>query len=135
MESSREWAYQKFSDYYKDPRTEIPAPLKLEQRECGYLLFKERFMVRHRRFSTIDSFRKVLAEIVPSDVYHSCAYYENPDYDMDKKGWIGADLVFDLVVVESHLKLVHAANQLNLTTKSGHVTFASNPQEKKQPSF
>jgi DNA primase small subunit len=96
MESSREWAYQKFSDYYKDPHTEIPAPLKLEQREFGYLLFKERFMVRHRRFSTIASFRGVLAEIVPSDVYHSCAYYENPDYDMEKKGWIGADLVFDI---------------------------------------
>ena len=25
-----------------------------------------------------------------------CAYYENPDFDMDKKGWIGADLVFDI---------------------------------------
>ncbi len=38
----------------------------------------------------------MLAETVPSDVYHSCAYYENPDFDMDKKGWIGADLVFDI---------------------------------------
>jgi DNA primase small subunit len=38
----------------------------------------------------------MLANTVPSDVYHSCAYYENPDYDMDKKGWIGSDLVFDI---------------------------------------
>jgi DNA primase small subunit len=38
----------------------------------------------------------MLAETVPSDVYHSCAYYENPDYEMDKKGWIGSDLVFDI---------------------------------------
>jgi DNA primase small subunit len=32
----------------------------------------------------------------PSDVYYSCAYYENPEADMDKKGWQGADLVFDI---------------------------------------
>ena len=38
----------------------------------------------------------MLSQTVPSDVYHSCAYYENPDFDMDKKGWLGADLVFDI---------------------------------------
>jgi DNA primase small subunit len=53
-------------------------------------------MIRHKRFSGIDNLRSVLAEVVPSDVYHSCAYYENPDFDMDKKGWLGADLVFDI---------------------------------------
>jgi DNA primase small subunit len=26
----------------------------------------------------------------------ACAYYENPDFDMDKKSWIGSDLVFDI---------------------------------------
>ena len=40
--------------------------------------------------------RLALSETIPSDVYHSCAYYENPDFDMDKKGWLGADLVFDI---------------------------------------
>ena len=59
-------------------------------------MFKERFMVRHRRFASIKNLRAVLAETIPSDVYHSCAYYENPDFDMDKKGWIGSDLVFDI---------------------------------------
>jgi len=88
--------YQKFREYYKDPSTQIPAPPSIEQREFGYLMFKERFMVRHRRFSGINQLRSLLAEAVPSDVYHSCAYYENPDFDMDKKGWLGADLVFDI---------------------------------------
>ena len=96
MEASREFVYQKFSEYYKDPANAVPSPLLPERREFGYLMFKERFMVRHRRFNTIDNLRAVLAETVPSDVYHSCAYYENPDYDMDKKGWIGSDLVFDI---------------------------------------
>jgi DNA primase catalytic subunit len=86
MEASKEFVYQKFADYYKDPSTAIPAPIHPEQREFGYLMFKERFMVRHRRFNNIENFRALLAETTPSDVYHSCAYYENPDYDMDKKG-------------------------------------------------
>jgi DNA primase small subunit len=96
MEASREFVYQKFTEYYQDPSTVIPAVSIPEQREFGYLMFKERFMVRHRRFAEFKNFRAMLAEIVPSDVYHSCAYYENPDFDMDKKGWLGADLVFDI---------------------------------------
>jgi DNA primase small subunit len=94
--SSRDFVYSKFCEYYKDPSLNIPAPLSVEQREFAYLLFKERFMVRHQRFETIEDFRAVLSKTVPSDVYHSCAYYENPDFDMDKKGWLGADLVFDI---------------------------------------
>jgi len=96
MEASKEFVFRKFSEYYKDPSTAVPAPPVPEQREFGYFMFKERFMVRHRRFNAIGTLRAVLADTVPSDVYHSCAYYENPDFDMDKKGWIGSDLVFDI---------------------------------------
>jgi len=93
---SREFVYQKFSEFYKDPVNAVPSPPLPQQREFGYLTFKEKFMVRHRRCNTIESFRAILSKTSPSDVYHSCAYYENPDYDMDKKGWIGSDLVFDI---------------------------------------
>ncbi len=53
-------------------------------------------MVRHRSVSRISELKSLLCENIPSDVYHSCAYYENPEADMDKKGWLGADLVFDI---------------------------------------
>jgi DNA primase small subunit len=96
MEASREFVYQKFTEYYQDPQTVIPVPQMPELREFGYLMFKERFMKRHLGFTSSISLRATLAETVPSDVYHSCAYYENPDFDMDKKGWIGSDLVFDI---------------------------------------
>jgi len=96
MEVSREFVYQKFADYYRNPSTEIPETSLPEQREFAYLMFKEHFMVRHQRYTEFKTFRLNLADIVPSDVYHSCAYYENPDFDMDKKGWLGADLVFDI---------------------------------------
>jgi DNA primase small subunit len=96
METSREFVFEKFAEYYQDPSTMVPEVSTPDQREFGYLMFKERFMVRHRRFSSMTSLRATLAETVPSDVYHSCAYYENPDFEMDKKGWIGSDLVFDI---------------------------------------
>ena len=96
MEASRNFVYQKFADYYRDPSTAVPAVSSPEQREFGYLVFKERYMVRHEMFSSMTSLRAKLAETVPSDVYHSCAYYENPNFEMDKKGWIGSDLVFDI---------------------------------------
>jgi DNA primase small subunit len=94
--SSKDFVYSKFSEYYNDPSLVLPAPLHLEQREFAYLQFRERFMVRHRRFETIEGFQSLLRRNVPSDVYHSCAYYENPDFDMEKKGWSGADVVFDI---------------------------------------
>lgn len=94
--SSRDFVYNKFEEFYNEPSNVIPAPTSFEQREFAYLMFKERFMVRHRRFESIQVFQNVLARNVPSDVYHSCAYYENPDLEMDKKGWTGSDLVFDI---------------------------------------
>ena len=53
-------------------------------------------MVRHKSFVNVSDLKIFLGDAVPSDVYHSCAYYENPEAEMDKKGWLGADLVFDI---------------------------------------
>jgi len=94
--SSRDFVYGKFSDFYSDTATVIPSPSSLAQRELGFLLFKERIMLRHKIFTRINDLKLFLSQAVPSDVYHSCAYYEDPAAEMDKKGWLGADLVFDI---------------------------------------
>jgi DNA primase small subunit len=94
--SSRDFVYGKFCDFYRRPSTVIPAPAAVGQREFGFLLFKERAMVRHRGFEGIDDVKSFLEDVAPSDVYYSCAYYENPEAEMDRKGWLGADLVFDI---------------------------------------
>ena len=93
---SQDFVYEKFSDFYNSSSTEIPPPALIGQREFAFLLFKERIMVRHKGFANINDLKLLLGETVPSDVYHSCAYYENPESEMDKKGWLGADLVFDI---------------------------------------
>ncbi|MCW4046236.1 MAG: DNA primase small subunit PriS [Candidatus Bathyarchaeota archaeon] len=94
--ASREFIYEKFADYYSNSSLNVPQPTLMGQREFGFLLLKERAMVRHKSFMEIKDLRRFLSENVPSDVYHSCAYYENPSFEMDKKGWLGADLVFDI---------------------------------------
>jgi len=94
--SSRDFVCGKFSDFYSNPSIIIPFPSLLDQRELGFLLFKERIMLRHKGFKSPNDLKLFLSQNVPSDVYHSCAYYENPEAEMDKKGWLGADLVFDI---------------------------------------
>jgi DNA primase small subunit len=93
---SRDFVYEKFSEYYKNPFETINPPLLFDQREFGFFLLKEKVMLRHKRFGKKTDLKSFLSEAVPSDVYHSCAYYENPDFEMSKKGWLGADLVFDI---------------------------------------
>jgi DNA primase small subunit len=88
--------YEKFSSFYRNTQYSFPPPTSFSQREYAYLLFRERAMVRHKTFATPTALVSALRDRIPSDVYHSCAYYENPDLEMDKKGWIGADLVFDI---------------------------------------
>jgi len=94
--SSRVFVYKKFSEFYSSPSTVIPFPSSLSQRELGFLLFKERVMLRHKSFESMNRLKRFLSENIPSDVYHSCAIYEDPEAEMDKKGWLGADLVFDI---------------------------------------
>ena len=93
---SQDYVSRKFNEFYASPSTKIPAPSAIQEREFAFFLFKERIMVRHRSASSISGLRALLCDAKPSDVYYSCAYYENPEADMDKKGWLGADLVFDI---------------------------------------
>jgi len=71
-------------------------PNEIDKREFGFLLFKEKIMVRHKCFSNVNELRNFIKTIVPSDVYYSSAYYLKPEEDMKKKEWLGADLVFDI---------------------------------------
>lgn len=70
-------------------------PSKMDRREFGFNLF-EGFMLRHKSFSTPEELKSFLEISIPMDAYYSCAYYENPTAEMDRKGWIGADLIFDV---------------------------------------
>jgi len=93
---SQSFIRDKFADYYKQHSASILPPSSLERREFGFLLLDKRVMLRHKGFRDADSLRSSLVTIVPSDVYYSSAYYERPEEEMKAKGWLGADLIFDI---------------------------------------
>jgi DNA primase small subunit len=84
----------------------------MEKREFAFLLFKGKTMLRHKGFKCTEAFRESLKDLAPSDVYYSSAYYSSPEEEMSAKGWIGADLVFDI-----------DADHIPTPCKQGHDTW------------
>ncbi len=87
---------RKFAEYYEENLNTIPLPHSLEQREFGFIPFREKTMIRHKGFKAPDEFASFVRSITPSHAYYSAAFYEKPEESMDKKGWLGASLVFDI---------------------------------------
>ena len=86
---------RRFRDYYTRNYVPKSSISKMEQREFGFAMF-EGWMQRHKSIKQIDELKEFLQSSVPSDTYYSSAYYESPEAEMDRKGWIGADLIFDI---------------------------------------
>ncbi len=84
-----------FNQFYRENSSTINLPTGFENREFGFASFEGR-MTRHKSFRNKNEFETFLEVFSPSDVYYSCAYYEDPTTEMDKKGWLGADLIFDI---------------------------------------
>jgi DNA primase small subunit len=91
---SAAFVQESFRDYYEDfsLKSRVPA---IQKREFGFISF-EGWMQRHKGFQNEEELTSFLKGSVPRDSYVSCAYYEDPLAEMDRKGWLGADLIFDI---------------------------------------
>jgi DNA primase small subunit len=86
-----------FLRHYTECFDESGCPSLFEKREFAALLLRNRIMVRHKKFATFSELKSFLCSLIPSDVYYSSAYYEQPEaLEMNAKGWIGGDLIFDI---------------------------------------
>ncbi len=84
-----------FGAYYKANR--LPPPPGFQQREYGFLFHGKTFFRRHQGYMSPDALWREMERRPPAHVYHSSAYYDRPGAPtMLEKGWVGADLVFDL---------------------------------------
>jgi len=92
---SSQFVNRVFREYYGNEAYKVTAPSMIEKREFGFISF-DNIMVRHKMFLNEKDLSSFLKDFVPSDAYYSCAYYADPQADMDKKGWLGADLIFDI---------------------------------------
>ena len=84
-----------FARFYAS-RGPVPPP-EIEHREFAFMVFGEKMVIRHRAFLSYDELVKFMAELGPSDAFYSSAYFKRPGApDMRSKGWLGADLIFDI---------------------------------------
>ncbi len=86
----------KFAEYYRSHSEKIMPPPQCVKREFGFIPFREQIMMRHRGFLSVQQLVETIQDIAPAHAYYSSAYYERPQEEMDKKGWLGADLIFDI---------------------------------------
>lgn len=84
-----------FREYYANDFSLDESVRMIEKREFGFASF-EGWMLRHRSFRDEGELKSFLADSAPRDAYSSCAYYADPEVEMERKGWLGADLIFDI---------------------------------------
>jgi len=96
-----------FKDYYSRRKIFIDS---VEKREFGvsYSIDKK-IEERHISFRNLDELNTFLYQNTPYYISYSAAYYNHPSLPMEKKEWLGAELIFDL-----------DANDLNLECKNIH---------------
>lgn len=94
-DGTKAWLRNAYREFYFRGSDRIEIPDQVESREFGYIPFGGG-MVRHLSFR---SKGEALAEILKqsaSSVYCSNARYESPASPIDEKGWLGAELIFDI---------------------------------------
>jgi len=94
-QKSLEFLKNKFQEYYKKNKIELPD--RFGRREFAFLIFGGKGMIRHLAFDKKKNLLDFLEERAPQHVYYSSAYYQIPDAPkMQDKNWMGAELIFDL---------------------------------------
>jgi len=85
----------RFGEYYKKHEPEWPP--RFGAREWAFFLWDGKGMLRHTAFLSPAKLMTFLGTSGPRHVYFSSAYYQRPSAQtMGQKGWLGADLIFDI---------------------------------------
>ncbi len=94
-EATTNFLRTQFRRYYDTTKPTLPD--RFGRREFGFMFWTAGIVQRHLGFSREEELRSFLAGRVPAHAYYSSAYYDNPNAPtMEEKGWLGADLIFDL---------------------------------------
>ncbi|MEM0482005.1 MAG: DNA primase small subunit domain-containing protein [Nitrososphaerota archaeon] len=96
LDRSSAFVRRVFREFYRENANLISPPPKPEAREFGYWSFERGEMVRHLSFKSNEEVRAEIARVAPLHAYRSAAYYQYPSAPMEEKGWMAADLIFDI---------------------------------------
>ena len=85
----------RFTQYYRT--ADLWTPPRLKSREWMFIPFGPGKPIRHKGFSNIEEVRKFICTSPFHSCFYSTAYWKKPyELKMSDKGWLGADLIFDL---------------------------------------
>lgn len=97
-ELTKAFLIKKFGEYYTSSK--IKMPVEFKKREWAFVFIENMptfIMNRHISFQSLDDFLVYVRNKVPAHIYYSSAYYTKPNKEkMENKGWIKADLIFDI---------------------------------------
>jgi DNA primase small subunit len=94
-EATAEWLRSQYRRYYATTKRILPD--RFGRREFGFMFFNSSMVIRHLGFAREQELTDFLVNKTPAHAYYSSAYYDKPNAPtMEEKGWLGADLIFDL---------------------------------------
>ncbi len=94
-EATAAYLRSQYRRYYATTKRILPD--RFGRREFGFMFFASSMVLRHLGFSKESELTDFLLSKVPAHAYYSSAYYDKPGAPtMEEKGWLGADLIFDL---------------------------------------
>lgn len=110
MDQNELFLRKKFRGYYE--KHPVGAPPAIETREFGFGGWSRKIESRHVAFRSGKELNAYLARNAPLFVSYSTAQYRYPTAEMARKGWMSAELVFDIDANEvgSPCTTVHGKN-------------------------
>src|SRR2546427_9208705 len=94
-EATNKFLKAHFRRYYEHTKPILPD--RFGRREFGFMFWTAGIVQRHIGFSKEEELKAFLTSRIPAHAYYSSAYYDKPGAPtMEEKGWLGADLIFDL---------------------------------------
>ena len=94
-DGTKAWLKNAYREYYFHGGDRIEFPEDVGSREFGYIPFAGG-MIRHLSFKSDGEAQAEILRQSPSSVYCSNAHYEFPTRPIEEKGWLGAELIFDI---------------------------------------
>lgn len=119
LTATQVWLENTFKKYYFKYNSNIEIETFFSEREFGFKLFDGKIR-RHIKFHNEKELFANIMKFSPSDIYCSSARYQNPTANIEDKGWIGADLIFDIDGKDLNLNCAQTHN-LTQCKKCGNI--------------
>jgi DNA primase small subunit len=101
-DKNKNWLEGIFRKYYFYHYSQLQLSESINEHEFGFRLFDGKIR-RHLAFKDKKELYAYIIKFSPSDIFYSSSRYQNPEAEIDQKGWMGSDLIFDIDGKDLHL--------------------------------